>query len=76
MCIRDSPNEFYAATASGNLWKTENNMTTWTPLFENEGAYAIGVIEMAKGWPRTGGERGPEIAAAAAKQTIDQLARR
>ncbi len=34
------------------------------------------VIEMAKGWPRTGGERGPEIAAAAAKQTIDQLARR
>lgn len=45
----DRPNEFYAATASGNLWKTENNMTTWTPLFENEGAYAIGVIEMAKG---------------------------
>ena len=42
-----SPNEFYVATASGNLWKTTNNMTTWTPLFENEGAYAIGVIEMA-----------------------------
>lgn len=42
-----SPNEFYVATASGNLWKTSNNMTTWTPLFENEGAYAIGVIEMA-----------------------------
>ena len=45
----DRPHEFYVATASGNLWKTENNMTTWTPLFENEGAYAIGVIEMAKG---------------------------
>ena len=45
----DKPHEFYAATASGNLWKTENNMTTWTPLFENEGAYALGVIEMAKG---------------------------
>ncbi|TRY31748.1 VPS10 domain-containing protein [Aliiglaciecola sp. M165] len=40
-------NEFYVATASGNLWKTTNNMTTWTPLFEKEGAYAIGVIEMA-----------------------------
>ena len=40
-------NEFYVATASGNLWKTSNNMTTWTPLFENQGAYAIGVIEMA-----------------------------
>ena len=40
-------NEFYVATASGNLWKTSNNMTTWTPLFENQGSYAIGVIEMA-----------------------------
>ena len=55
----DSPHEFYVATASGNLWKTENNMTTWKPLFENEGAYALGVIEMAKGnkhllWVGTG----------------------
>lgn len=55
----DKPNEFYAATASGNLWKTENNMTTWTPLFEKEGAYALGVVEMAKGnnnllWVGTG----------------------
>lgn len=33
------------------------------------------VIELAKGWPRVGGERGPEIVAAAAKQTIDQLGR-
>lgn len=40
-------NEFYVATASGNLWKTTNNMTTWTPLFEKQGSYAIGVIEMA-----------------------------
>ena len=32
------------------------------------------VIELARGWPRTGAERGPEIVAAAAKQTIDQLA--
>lgn len=45
----ERPNEFYVATASGNLWKTSNNMTTWQPLFENQGSYAIGVIEMAKG---------------------------
>lgn len=44
-------NEFFVSTASGNLWKTSNNMTTWTPLFEHEGAYSIGVIEMAKGDP-------------------------
>ena len=47
----DKTHEFYVSTASGNLWKTSNNMTTWTPLFENEGAYAIGVIEMAQGNP-------------------------
>jgi len=40
-------NEFYVATASGGLWKTSNNMTTWTPLFENKGSYSIGVIEIA-----------------------------
>ncbi|TQV71110.1 glycosyl hydrolase [Aliikangiella marina] len=55
----ESPQEFYVATSSGNLWKTENNMTTWTPLFEKEGAYALGVIEMAQGnkhllWVGTG----------------------
>lgn len=33
------------------------------------------VIELAKGWPRVGAERGPEIVAAATKQTIDQLSR-
>lgn len=43
----ERPNEFFVATASGNLWKTSNNMTTWTPLFEKQGSYAIGVIEMA-----------------------------
>jgi photosystem II stability/assembly factor-like uncharacterized protein len=44
-------NEFYVATASGNVWKTTNNMTTWTPLFENEGSYSVGVIEMAPSNP-------------------------
>ena len=44
-------NEFYVATASGNLWKTSNNMTTWQPLFEKQGAYALGVIEMAPSNP-------------------------
>lgn len=40
-------NEFFAATASGNLWKTNNNGITWAAVFENEGAYAIGSIKMA-----------------------------
>jgi photosystem II stability/assembly factor-like uncharacterized protein len=36
----------YVAMASGNLWKTENNGNTWLPVFENEGSYAIGVVEL------------------------------
>ncbi len=38
--------EFIAATASGNIWKTTNNTTTWTPIFDNEGSFAVGVIEL------------------------------
>ena len=36
--------EFYAAHAAGGLWKTTNNAITWTPVFDNEGAYSIGVV--------------------------------
>ena len=38
--------EYFAATASGNLWKTDNNGTTWTPMFENEASYALGVVTL------------------------------
>ncbi len=37
---------YFAAIASGGLFKTENNGTTWTPLFDGEGSYAIGVVEL------------------------------
>lgn len=36
--------EFYVAVASGHIWKTTNNGTTWKPVFENYGAYAIGSL--------------------------------
>lgn len=38
--------EYYVAVASGNIWKTNNNGTTWKPIFEKYGAYAIGCLEM------------------------------
>jgi photosystem II stability/assembly factor-like uncharacterized protein len=47
----DGWQEYYVAMASGNLWKTENNGTTWTPVFENEGAFALGVVEIDPGNP-------------------------
>lgn len=37
---------YYAAVASGGLWKTENNGDSWTPLFDGEPSYALGVVEM------------------------------
>ena len=42
----DHKHVYYAAIASGGLFKTENNGTTWTPLFDNEGSYALGVVEL------------------------------
>ncbi len=37
---------FYVAFASGGVWKTENNGITWKPVFDNEGSFAIGVVEL------------------------------
>jgi len=35
---------YYVAAASGGVWKTTNAGTTWTPIFDNEGSYSIGVV--------------------------------
>src|SRR5210317_604459 len=37
---------FYVSMASGGVWKTENNGTTWKPVFDGEGSFAIGVVEL------------------------------
>lgn len=36
--------EYYAAAASGGVWKTINAGTTWTPVFDGEGSYSIGTV--------------------------------
>ncbi len=38
---------YIVATASGGLWLTENNGVTWKPIFDREGSYSIGVVEIA-----------------------------
>jgi photosystem II stability/assembly factor-like uncharacterized protein len=45
------PHTFYAASASGGLWKTENNGQTFEPLFENEKVFSIGDIAVAPSNP-------------------------
>ncbi|NOZ63110.1 MAG: glycosyl hydrolase [Calditrichaeota bacterium] len=36
--------EWYVAVASGNIWKTENNGTTFKSVFDKYGAYSIGCL--------------------------------
>jgi photosystem II stability/assembly factor-like uncharacterized protein len=35
---------WFLAVASGGVWKTENGGTTFTPVFDDEGSYAIGCV--------------------------------
>lgn len=42
----DNPSEYYVGVASGNVWKTVNNGTTFKPVFDNYGSYSIGVVTM------------------------------
>lgn len=44
---------WYVAVGSGNVWKTVNNGTTWTPIFEDEGSYSIGNVEIDPSNPST-----------------------
>jgi photosystem II stability/assembly factor-like uncharacterized protein len=37
----------YVAAASGGVWKTDNEGTTWTPIFEHEVTAAVGDIAIA-----------------------------
>jgi len=41
----------YVAVASGNVWKTENNGTTWIPIFESESSFTIGDIAVSPSNP-------------------------
>ncbi len=42
--VDKAPKVFYAATASGGLWKTVNNGQSWNSLFDNENIISIGAV--------------------------------
>ena len=42
----NNASRYYVAAASGGVWKTINNGTTWTPVFDREGSYSIGAIAL------------------------------
>lgn len=37
---------WYVAAGSGGLWKTTNAGTTWTPIFDQQPSYSIGVVTL------------------------------
>ncbi|BFP41977.1 hypothetical protein FGF1_28220 [Flavobacteriaceae bacterium GF1] len=39
-------NEYYVATSSGGVWKTDNAGNTFRPIFDAEGSYSIGCITL------------------------------
>jgi photosystem II stability/assembly factor-like uncharacterized protein len=49
--VEQEPTTFYAATASGHLWKTTNNGITFEALFENEKVFSIGDVAVAPSDP-------------------------
>jgi len=38
--------EIYVGVSAGNIWKTINNGTTWTAIFDKYGAYSIGCLKI------------------------------
>lgn len=45
------PRIFYAASASGGLWKTENAGLTFTPLFTQESSVSLGAVAISQADP-------------------------
>lgn len=45
--------KYFVAVASGGVWKTVNSGTTWSPVFDNEGAFSIGAIALDPKNPAT-----------------------
>jgi photosystem II stability/assembly factor-like uncharacterized protein len=49
--VESNPNVVFVGVASGGVWKTTNNGTTWTPVFDKEAVSTIGDIAIAPSDP-------------------------
>ncbi len=38
--------EYYVGVASGGVWKTTNDGSSWTPVFDDQGSYSIGWVTL------------------------------
>src|SRR5579859_975853 len=51
--VLDNPNIIYLGSASGGVWKTENNGNTWTPVFDEQPTQNIGTVAIQQSNPST-----------------------
>jgi photosystem II stability/assembly factor-like uncharacterized protein len=49
--VEGRPATMYVASASGGLWKTVNNGTTWTAVFDHEATVSLGAVAVAPSNP-------------------------
>ncbi|MBI3789352.1 MAG: glycosyl hydrolase [Gemmatimonadetes bacterium] len=49
--VERDPATFYAASATGGLWKTLDAGITWTPVFDREATHSIGAVSVAQARP-------------------------
>jgi photosystem II stability/assembly factor-like uncharacterized protein len=49
--VESDPYVYYAASATGGVFKTTNNGVTFTPVFEREGTHSVGDIEVHQASP-------------------------
>ena len=40
----ENPQHYFVAAASGGVWRTTNNGTSWSPVFDTQGSYSIGTV--------------------------------
>ena len=48
----DHHSEYYVGVASGGVWKTTNNGTTFSPVFDEQGSYSIGCVTVDPSNPK------------------------
>src|SRR5258708_13522719 len=49
--VESDPNIVFVGVAAGGVWKTTNNGTTWTPVFDKEAVSPIGGIAIPPSHP-------------------------
>jgi len=45
--VKKRKSTLYCGAGSGNLWKSDNNGTTWKPIFESESTFSIAVVTVS-----------------------------